>query len=503
MSSLFVGEEKSRYWIVCGLLAILVFVAFGAAVAFDFVNYDDGQYVYANEYIAGGFTVEGVRWILTNSHNGHWHPLTGLSHMMDCQLFGLNPFGHHLTNILLHAVTAVLLFAALQRMTGSFWRSALVAAVFAVHPLRAESVVWISERKDVLSGLFFMLALWVYAGYCRRPFSLSRYFVLVSVFILGLLAKPILVTFPFVLLLLDFWPMKRRDICRLLVEKIPLLILSAVFCAIAVWAQAKVIVPTDTSPFSWRFGNAALSYFIYIKQLVLPSGLAVLYSAHTGILPVAKVAGSFLFLLSITLLVVAQVKKRPYLPVGWFFYLGTLVPVIGILQLGSQSHADRYTYLSHVGLLVMIVWFGAELIRTGRQRIAASVLSAVILTGLIAAARTQTGYWKDSVTLWKHTLQSTEGNYIAHGNLGAALLMEGESGKAVGHLEKAVALEWREPEIHNNLAVAYAETGRFEEAEGAMRMAVLLAKESMPPETVAAMLLRLKEYQAEAAGAPE
>ena len=489
-------SQRTLFWMVCGVLAVLTWLAFGSALSFDFVNYDDGQYVYANEYISGGVTLDGVKWVLKNSHGGHWHPLTSLSHMLDCQLFGLNPSGHHLTSLLLHSLSAVFLFAALRRMSGAFWQSAFVAAIFAIHPLRAESVVWISERKDVLSGLFFMLTLWSYAGYARRPFAIRSYVSVVLFFVLGLLSKPMLVTVPFVLLLFDFWPLRRTDFRRLLLEKILLLMLSAVFCAVTVWAQKNVIVSLETSPVSWRLGNAVLSYFIYVKQLLVPTGLAVLYPAHTEALPAAEVAVAFFVLAAITLLAIVQIKKRPYLLTGWLLYLGTLVPVIGILQLGSQSHADRYTYLSHIGLLVIIVWITAEYIHN--RKVLSSLLSMVVLTCCLTATRIQAEYWKDSLSLWTHTLQHTERNHIAHGNMGAALLMEGNAAGAVEHLEKAVALEPGEPELHNNLAVAYAETGRFQKASAAMQTALLLAKDQVEKETLKAMLLRLLEYQEKA-----
>lgn len=485
---------RNRQWLVCAALTALVFVAFGAALSFGFVNYDDGHYVYANEHITGGITADGLRWALTHPHGANWHPLTSLSHMLDCQLFGLNAFGHHLTSLLLHAAAAICLCAALWRLSGAFWCSALVAALFAVHPLRAESVVWISERKDVLSGLFCMLTLWSYAAYAKQPFALKRYVPVLLFFTLGLLSKPMLVTLPFVLLLLDFWPLRRMGVRRLLLEKVPLLLLSAGCGAATVWAQGRAVATVDALPLSWRFGNAALSYVTYVKQLFVPTGLAVLVPAHVESLSFVAVAGALLFLAAVSVAVVAQIKRRPYLAVGWCLFLGMLVPVIGIVQVGSQAHADRYTYLPHIGLLIMLVWLGAERLR----KPAVGLLSAAVLCVLVLLARSQTMVWRDSITLWTHTLELTQNNHVARGNLGAALLVEGRPAPAAAHLEEAVRLEPRKPELHNNLAIAYAETGRYAEAACSLRTALLLAKDSLEPETVEAMLLRLRDYRKKA-----
>ena len=491
------SQRRSVGWIAAGLI-VAVFSAFGAALSFGFVNYDDGQYVYANEHISGGLTADGLKWALTTPHGANWHPLTSFSHMLDCQLFGLNAFGHHAGNLLLHAAAALVLFAALRRMTGALWRSALVAALFAIHPLRAESVVWISERKDVLSGLFFALTLWSYAAYAQTP-SVKRYVPVVFFLLLGLLSKPMLVTLPCVLLLFDVWPLRRTDVRRVLLEKVPLFLLSAGCGAVTVWAQGKAVATVEALPFWSRVGNAALSYCIYVKQLFFPVGLAVLYPAHTDGHPAVDVIFCVILLLLITGVVIRQWKARPYLTVGWLFYLGTLVPVIGILQVGSQAHADRYTYLPHIGLLILLVWGVAEFVRDRRRRIVAALFCVALLAGLIVLTRLQTAVWKDSMTLWTHTLQHTENNYTAHGNLGAALLVNGDAAAAAEQLEKAVEFEPRKAELHNNLAVAYAECGRFGEAAASLQTALQLAKDTQPPEVVRTMLLRLVDYQNRAA----
>jgi len=323
---------------ICFLLALLVGGVFGQTLRHEFVNYDDGKYVYENPVISKGVTLEGSRWILTHPYGANWHPLTSFSHMLDCQIYGLNPGGHHGTNVLLHMATVILLFLVLRQMTGSLWRSAFVAAVFAIHPLRAESVAWISERKDVLSGLFFMLTIGAYLRYVRHPFSVGRYAAIAVFFALGLMSKSMLVTLPFVLLLLDFWPLKRfqtletkKTIVRLVIEKIPLLLLTAVFCGITVWAQRGAIFSATKLPVPWRFGNAFCSYAIYIKQMIFPAGLALLYPHQTTGLPLWKIGTSIALLAGISWGVFAGQKKHPYLITGWCWYLGMLVPVIGIM----------------------------------------------------------------------------------------------------------------------------------------------------------------------------
>ncbi|MCU0857450.1 MAG: tetratricopeptide repeat protein, partial [Pontiellaceae bacterium] len=461
-------------WIRCGVcffLMVLSWGVFSQILTFDFVNYDDDRYVYADPLISAGVTAEGLRRILTQPHNSNWHPLTSFSHMLDCQLYSLNPAGHHFGNLLLHTATGALLFLVLQAMTGSLWRSAFAAVWFAIHPLRAESVAWISERKDVLSGFFFVLMLGAYLRYIRRPFSLKRYVPVAVLFLLGLLAKPMLVTAPFVLLLLDGWPLNRfqaaktkRDISRLFIEKVPLFLLSAVFCAITIRAQQQALFSIEELPIRWRIENAVLSYAVYIRQFVFPSGLAVLYPATGEALSGWAVGGSLAGLTGITFFAIKNRQKKPYLLTGWLWYLGMLVPVIGILQVGKQAYADRYTYLPQIGLCLLLAWLAGDWAVTRRRRVLTAIAAAVLLIGLAGAARRQTGFWKNSHTLWSRTLLCTKNNAVAQSNLGVVLFIDGSTGEAIRHFEESLRIEPGRAEVQNNLAAAYADAGRYPEA---------------------------------------
>lgn len=457
---------------ICFLLALLVWGVFGQTLRHEFVNYDDGWYVYTHPVISKGVTAEGVRWVITHPHGVNWHPLTSFSHMLDCRLYGLTPAGHHGTNVLFHMAAAVLLFLVLRQMTGSLWRSAFVAAVFAIHPLRAESVAWVSERKDVLSGLFFMLTLGAYLRYMRRPFSAGRYAAVAVFFTLGLLSKSMLVTLPFVLLLLDFWPLQRfqtagtaKTAARLILEKIPLLLLAAVFCGITVWAQRGALTSSAAQPVPWRFGNTFCSYAIYIKQTLFPSGLALLYPHQGTGLPLREIGLSVALLAVISLGVWAGRKKYPYLVTGWLWYLGMLVPVIGIIQAGPQAHADRYTYLPQIGLLIMSVWLVADRCASLRYRRAVlSTAAAAVLIALAITAHRQTRYWHDSISLWTRTLECTGENSIAHNNLGGLLGGKGQLEKAAQHFKKAIEISPDFTDAYYNLGVILGSQGRFAEA---------------------------------------
>ncbi|MBC8207063.1 MAG: tetratricopeptide repeat protein [Kiritimatiellaeota bacterium] len=457
---------------ICFLLALMVWGVFGQTLRYEFVNYDDGRYVYENPVISKGVTLESSRWILTHPHGVNWHPLTSFSHMLDCQIYGLAPGGHHGTNVLLHMATAILLFLVLRQITGSLWRSAVVTALFAIHPLRVESVAWISERKDVLSGLFFMLTLGAYIRYVRRPFSSGRYATIAVFFILGMMSKPMLVTLPFVLLLLDFWPLGRfqtletkKTIIRPVLEKIPLLLLSAVFCGITVWAQRGAISIATPLPVPWRFGNAFCSYAIYIKQMIFPFGLALLYPHQETNLPLWEIGISVTLLAGISWGVFAGRKKYPYLITGWFWYLGMLAPVIGIMQVGPQAHADRYTYLPQIGLAIMAVWLTADWCTSPRYRRAVlSTAAAAVLTLLAVTAHRQTRYWHDSVSLWTRTLTCTEGNCLAQNNLGGLLGQKGQFKQAILHFEKALEINPDFADPSYNLGVILGSQGQFDKA---------------------------------------
>jgi tetratricopeptide (TPR) repeat protein len=451
---------------ICVLLFLAVFLVFGQALGYSFVNFDDNDYVYANPHLAQGLTGEGIVWAFTTTDCHNWHPLTWLSYFLDYQLFGFAPWGYHLTNLLLHAATAIALFLVLREMTGNLWPSAFVAAVFAIHPLRVESVAWVAERKDVLSGLFFMLTLAAYVGYVRRPFSLARYVLLLAVFALGLMAKSMLVTLPFVLLLLDYWPLKRMAMSwRLLVEKLPLLAMSAAACAVAPLAQGEAMVQLDIVPLSSRIANALVAYVAYVGQLFYPLGLAVFYSYRPNGIPSWQVAGAIVLLLAITAGAVVGWRRWPWLAVGWFWYLGMLVPVIGLVQVGSQSMADRYTYLPQIGLAIALAWgAGSALASWPHRAWAWGIVSALVLAASAGLAWRQTSYWCDNETLWKHTLECTPIAPIAHLNLGAALHDQGRLTEAIAEYQAALQFKPDYTDVLNNLGNALVESGRVDEA---------------------------------------
>lgn len=493
-----VPSERRATAGICLLLVLLVCIVFGQTVSFDFVNFDDGPYVYANPHIANGVTLDGLKWILMNPHSANWHPLTSFSHMLDCQLYGLNPFGPHLANFVLHMAAVLSLFLVLRSMTGSVWRSAVVAALFAVHPLRAESVAWISERKDLLSGLFFILTLGAYQRYTRRSFSLRYYMPVLVLFVCGLLSKSMLVTLPFVLLLLDFWPLNRfssEKTSRLILEKTPLLLLAALFCGITVWAQRGAIASVNAFPFLWRIENAVISYMVYIRQLFLPLGLTALYPVRDGLFPLWQVAGAVVFLGAVSVVAVRKLKTCPSFFMGWFWYAGMLVPVIGILQVGTQAHADRYTYLPQIGLVIAIVWLVSERAVTRKRQLAVSILAAGIICALTVAARIQTATWRDGTALWTRVLAHNDHNPIAHSNFGALLLVEGKTDRAIEHFEKSIRQSPGRAEVYNNLASAYADQQRYAEAVKTAGIALELAGKQCAPEVVEAIRVRYEEYR--------
>jgi protein O-mannosyl-transferase len=463
---------------VCGLLLLAVALVFGQTLQHDFVDFDDQQYVVNNPQVVRGLTGDGLVWAFTASHAGNWHPLTWLSHQLDCQLYGLEPWGHHLTSVLLHAATAIVLFLVLRKMTGDVWPSAFVAAVFAVHPLRAESVAWVAERKDVLSGLFFMLTLGAYLGYARRPFSLFRYLLVVLLFGLGLMSKPMLVTAPFVLLLLDYWPLRRvvagtHGVCLLLVEKTPLLMMSAACCVGTLSTQGKIIEISDRVSLPWRMGNAAVAYVAYLGQWFYPANLAVFYPHPGSGLPGWKIIAAVLLLAAISGAALVWRRRHPYLPVGWLWYLGMLLPVIGLVQVGEQAMADRYTYLPQIGLCLALTW-GLKVLtrRWPLRRWSCGAAAAFVVAALMVCTWHQTSFWRDRVTLWTRAAACTTRNRVAHNNLGIVLAGKGRVDEAIGHFHQALAIDPNCAEPQNNLGVVLAGQGRFDEAIRHYREAV-------------------------------
>ena len=466
---------------LCVFLAVITLMVFVRTVHHEFVNYDDDRYVYGNPHVIQGLSWKGIAWAFTHCVNGNWHPLTVMSDMLDCRLYGLNAGGHHLTSVLLHTTAVILLFLVMREMTGATWRSALVATVFAIHPLRVESVAWVAERKDVLSGVFFMLTLWAYARYARHPFSVVRYLWVAGLFTLGLMSKPMLVTLPFVLLLLDYWPLNRfggRDYPvnhfwvprRLILEKIPLLALSGAACMATMVAQREIIM---TVPLALRIGNAVVSYAVYLKQMFYPAGLAVFYPYPFKGLPFGEIALAILVLAAISAAAFLGRQKRPYVLVGWLWYLGMLVPVIGLVQVGGQARADRYTYLPQIGLYFALTWVVAELsVGWRHRRVVLTGLTAIIIAGLSFSAWLQTSYWRNSESLWTRTLAVTTDNYIAHNDLGEVFAQAGRLDEAIAHFQEAVEIKPDHASAHNNLGHALVREGKLNEAMGHFQTAL-------------------------------
>ncbi|HYJ06664.1 MAG TPA: tetratricopeptide repeat protein [Chthoniobacterales bacterium] len=467
---------------VCVFLAAITWFVFGQTRTFQFINFDDNEYVFKNAQVARGLTMEGIAWAFTHVYAANWHPLTWLSHMLDAQLYGLNPGGHHLTNVVLHGATAVLLFLVLRNMTRALWRSAFVAAVFAIHPLRVESVAWVAERKDVLSGLFFVLAIGAYVRYARHP-SGARYGLVMLLFALGLMCKPMLVTLPVVLLALDYWPLNRLNPTgtgtknvpgprKLVLEKLPLLALAAASSLATLFAQQVALQPLATVSLMVRAGNAAMSGVVYLYQAFWPSCLAALYPFAIDQVRPGKVLLALAVLAAISIAVFCFRRHR-YLVTGWLWYSIMLAPVIGILQVGSQAHADRYTYLPHIGLYLLLTWAAADLIERWRAwRFVLGALSIGIVLTLAFAARTQTSYWHNSESLWRRVLACTSRNSGAEQNLGQAIYEKGNVEEAMVHFQNALRIDPSQASVHSALGVALLEMGRADQSLLSLRKAL-------------------------------
>ena len=461
---------------------------FGGVARNGFVNFDDGWYVTQNPHVRSGLTFESTAWAFKTMSVTNWHPLTWLSHMLDYQLFGLNPTGHHLNNLFLHIANALLLFLLLRNTTGRLWESAAVAALFALHPLRVESVAWISERKDVLSGFFGMLTMLAYVHYVRRQ-SLARYALTLLLFALGLMAKPMLVTLPFVLLLLDFWPLHRfkipeirarasestfffpegssQRIGALVIEKVPFLLLSAASSVVTYIAQSTggAVSSFEAIPLKTRIANAFVSTWQYLEKTFWPQNLAVFYPHPGSHLPLWEVVLAGLFLLAVSVLVLFQARRRPFLLTGWLWFLGMLVPVLGILQVGGQALADRYTYLPSIGIFIMIAWIPQSLPwRVFHREFLLASGFTVILLSLSSITWLQIGYWKDTETLFQRTAAVTVNNYLAHCLMGDALASQNQLTRAVTEYEKALAIFPRYAEAHHQLGMVLAKQGCLKEA---------------------------------------
>lgn len=520
--------------LACLLLIAAVAAVFGRALTHDFVNYDDDRYILRNQEVQNGFSqpAKAVAWAFTTRICSNWHPMAWLSHLADCHFHGIKPRGHHLTNVLLHAANAVLLFLLLRSMTGEFWPAAFCSALFALHPLRVESVAWVAERKDLLCGFFFLLTLMAYARYARHPFSWRRYFVVLLLFALALMSKPMAVTLPFVLLLLDYWPLCRwtragdsaesgpstidstnpRMVCNhlpiartsalpisLFLEKLPLFLLSAASCVMTFWAQSGAIDNSPKISLPWRLGNAAVSYVEYLGLFFWPADLSVLYLHPGESLSIWKIAVAVAALVGVSVWAIRVRREKPYLLVGWFWFLGTLVPVIGLVQVGFQGMADRYTYIPHVGVCFAVSWlfFGVKRApragftsvlsaepsgRNAKTAANTAIVTAVTIVAIAAVfAWRQTAVWQDSETLWRQAIHCMEKNYWAHYNLGMALADGGRTGEAVAEYERATAAKPDFAEARYSRALLLARQGRLQEAIAEYRAVAQLVEDASDP----------------------
>lgn len=484
------GSAPPRYLTaaVCCILAAMVWAVFGQTRHFEFTNFDDPDYVYDNPLTNQGLTWHNVIRAFTQENRREWVPVTYVSRMVDSQIYGLEAGGHHVTNVLLHGATAILLFLVLRKMTGALGRAAFAAAVFAIHPLRVQSVAWVVERKDVLSGVFFMLALWAWTDYvAKRPGAgeradstasvasrewLPHYVAALAFFVLGLLSKPTVVTLPLILLLLDYWPFRRlpaqgglNSWRRLVGEKLPFFLASAAGCVVTMRTQSTVIHAAQHTSFSWRIGNVLYGYVDYLWHMVYPAGLALVYPYAPANQPLVRVVLCAMLLLAISGGAVWARRRHPYLLVGWLWYLGMLLPVIDSMAATQNCRADRYTYLPQIGICILTVWGATALASHWRRgRPALGLAAGIVLGALLVDSHGQTRYWKDSVTIWTRTIECTPDNYFAENSLGSALSNQEKWKEAIPHLERAVRFKPDCVEAHANYGIALADLGRSDEA---------------------------------------
>ena len=493
-----------RELLVCLFLVLATLTVYWQVGNYEFVNLDDDMYITENSHIQEGLSRESATWAFTTTRLANWHPVTWLSHILDFQLYGLNPRGHHLTNVFFHLVNTLLLFLVLKWMTGALWRSGFVAALFALHPLHVESVAWVAERKDVLSTLFWMLTLWAYLRYVQRP-DLKRYLLTLLFFALGLMAKPMLVTLPCVLLLLDYWPLERiqlgqaaisrtvpgppaiiadtprKQAFRLLFEKIPLFFLAVVSSVVTFLVQkgGGAVGALEAYPVRIRVANTLFSYVKYMVKTIWPSNLAVFYPYPGQSLSMWQAAVAGLLLLLISIVVIRGGRRYPYLPVGWFWYLGTLVPVIGLVQVGAQAMADRYTYVPLIGLFFIIAWGVPELLAKYRyRRIVLATATTILLATFTMVTKLQVRYWQNNFTLFQHAAEVTADNYVAHDSLGNALAQQGMLEQAIVHYREALRIKPNLVNTYNNLGVALLQQGEINRAIAQYYQALRLKSDS-------------------------
>ncbi len=501
--------KKNLVYVIVIILIIASLAVFGRIAGNDFINYDDNSYITGNGYIKAGVTLENIKWAFTSVVSGNWHPLTLLSHILDWNLFGAKASGHHVVSLFLHIGAVIFLFLFLHKTTNNLWPAAFAAAFFALHPLRVESVAWAAERKDVLSMFFGMASLWAYAFYVETP-KLSKYLLSLMLFALALMSKPMLVTLPFILMLLDYWPLRRwekalsapvenrqRHINRLIWEKAPFILLTIASCILTLWAQGKGEAFTSSLHFSQRLSNAIVSYAAYLGKTIWPFKLAVFYPYEIS-LPLWEVMVSGMIIMMMTLAVIYFIKRRPFLFVGWFWYLGTLVPVIGLVQVGQQSMADRYTYLPSIGIAIMLGWGIPRLMKQKEMRKRILFPSAiVVLVFLSVLTWRQCGFWKNSIVLWNHSLQETKDNCVARNNRGAAYAALNHYKLAILDYNEAIRLNPDYADALNNRGTAWANLGQYQKAIADLDRGIVLKPDVADAyNNRGTALARLGKYQA-------
>jgi tetratricopeptide (TPR) repeat protein len=465
------------FW-VCIALTLTTAAVFYQVCTYDFINLDDADYVYENLNIQAGITPKAIKWALTTGYASNWHPLTWLSHMLDWQLFGPKAGGHHLTNLIFHIANTLLLFIVLKQMTHKLWPSAFVAVLFALHPLHVESVAWVAERKDVLSTFFWMLTMWAYVRFVSRP-KIASYLLIVVFFALGLISKPMLVTLPFVLLLLDYWPLdrfspKRRkaglkySLPYLLIEKTPLFAMTLASCIVTFIIQKKGgAMEWEKYGLLIRLANASISYLQYINKMIWPARLAILYPHPNQNVSILYAMVSAVLLLAVTIFIFRFAKEHRYLVVGWLWYLGTLVPVIGLIQVGVQARADRYTYITLTGLFIIIAWGLPDLLAKWRyKKIALGLAALLIILVMSICTHFQLCHWQNSLTLFQHALDVTKDNYVVHFCIAGPLREQGKLNETIYHYSEAIRIKPNYTKAIINLGIALDEAGRIDEAIG-------------------------------------
>jgi tetratricopeptide (TPR) repeat protein len=511
------SSSRVRFEFVISLFLILaILVVYYQTKNYDFVLLDDDVYITHNPFVAGGWSSENIKWAFSNSHGGFWIPLTWLTYIIDSQLHGLNAGYYHITNLIFHILNSLLLFFIFRQMTGDIWQSGFIAALFAVHPVHVESVAWVSERKDLLFAFFWLLTMWSYLHYVKRP-STRRYSLVILLFVAGLMSKPMIVTLPFVLLLCDYWPLKRFQlkkypqadaiypkisVPKMILEKVPLIILS-IGASVLTFLQQQAhgaVSSLENSPINLRMANVLVSYVKYLAKMVWPHDLTAIYPFPPSI-PFWHVAGACLLLAFIFLLAIKHFTRRPYLAIGWLWFVGTLVPVIGIIKIGSHAMADRYTYMPFIGLYIVIAWGVPEILSQFRYKKVVLVSAAVaLIAGLMLTAKIQTSYWANSIRLFTHAIEVTQDNFLAHRNLGLALSYRGELDKAFWHFKQALRINPKSARSYNDIGTYLMLKGKYDDSIGYFKKALFFQPNFSKAHNNIGLVLMAKKNYAEAIG---